>query len=574
MAENKQTDPNGIIDQQQPTDLPTLASLVQQAQAGDPAAFAVLVARFQDMAVGYGYSLLGDWGLAEDAAQEAFLNAYLALTQLREPAAFPGWFRRILFKQGDRLVRGKQASVMPLDAAEAVTDPGADLFDHVARDEMRQQVHAAIATLPLHEREVVTLFYIGQHSHKEIAAFLELSITAVKSRLFSARKRLKASILTMIQATLPEQRPSKDNTFQDNVMVLFRATTAGDITAVKRLLASDAGLAHATGLAHSPLWQAETSALQLAVMYGRKDIADLLLHHGADINAVDPKSKFTPLLQALDLAGFIPSYAELKMVEFLRERGAQQDIFAALWSKDIPAVQALLEHDASCANAIGPGNRTPLCYTHTVEVAELLLAHGADMHMALSTHCWPQRTPLGCVHGDVLRYLLQQAQIDVDSFWQCKLGEGEQVLAQLRANPALVHGQTDADHPLGAGVTLLHLAVTLGQTELVQQLLTLGANVNQPLWIADNMTPLHLAICYGKRELLTEIPAELTQIEQPGVLYLAPAIPKLLLAHGADHTARDRAKGWTPLQWAEANLEDETDRSAVIALLRAFPSTI
>lgn len=210
-----------------PEDAVTLITLVQQAQAGDTRAFSQLVMRFQDMAVGYAYSLLGDWGLAEDAAQEAFLNAYLALSQLREPAAFPGWFRRIVFKQGDRLVRGRQEQFISLDAVQTVTDPTADLLAQVVQAEAQWQVHQAIAVLPLHEREVVTLFYIGQQSHKEIATFLELSIAAVKSRLFSARQRLKASMLTMIEETLPTQRPSQNNTFTDQVMALFKATTAG-----------------------------------------------------------------------------------------------------------------------------------------------------------------------------------------------------------------------------------------------------------------------------------------------------------------------------------------------------------
>ena len=58
----------------------------------------MLVRRFQDMAVAYGYSLLRDWQAAEDASQEAFLEAFRDLPKLRQPEAFPGWFRRIVFK--------------------------------------------------------------------------------------------------------------------------------------------------------------------------------------------------------------------------------------------------------------------------------------------------------------------------------------------------------------------------------------------------------------------------------------------------------------------------------------------
>jgi DNA-directed RNA polymerase specialized sigma24 family protein len=64
-----------------------LESIVIRAQSGDRAAFGELVRRFQDMAVGYAFSVIGDFHLAEDAAQEAFASAWLELPRLREPAA-------------------------------------------------------------------------------------------------------------------------------------------------------------------------------------------------------------------------------------------------------------------------------------------------------------------------------------------------------------------------------------------------------------------------------------------------------------------------------------------------------
>ena len=91
-----------------------LKFIVQRAQAGDTEAYSLLVRRFQDMAVGYSYSILGDFGLAEDAAQEAFISAHRLLPQLCEASAFPGWFRRIVFKHCDRLIRGKKVKPVAL----------------------------------------------------------------------------------------------------------------------------------------------------------------------------------------------------------------------------------------------------------------------------------------------------------------------------------------------------------------------------------------------------------------------------------------------------------------------------
>lgn len=81
-----------------------LETLVAQAQKGDGRAYGTLIRRFQDMAVGYAYGILGDLHLAEDVAQEALLEAYRHLPSLRNPAAFPGWFRRIVFTQINRLI--------------------------------------------------------------------------------------------------------------------------------------------------------------------------------------------------------------------------------------------------------------------------------------------------------------------------------------------------------------------------------------------------------------------------------------------------------------------------------------
>jgi len=70
----------------------SLESLVEKTRNGDDDAYEIIVRRFQDMAVGYGYSILRDFQLAEDAAQEAFLEAYRNLDKLREPPAFPDGF--------------------------------------------------------------------------------------------------------------------------------------------------------------------------------------------------------------------------------------------------------------------------------------------------------------------------------------------------------------------------------------------------------------------------------------------------------------------------------------------------
>src|SRR5689334_8334189 len=134
-------------------------ALVHAAQTGDERAFAALVAAFQDVAVAYATSLTGDYHLGEDATQEAFVDAYLALASLREPAAFPSWFRRIVFKHCDRITRRKQHGLTSLAAALDIQSPEPSPHEVLEHRETRHELRSAIATLSVAEQRAVLLFY-------------------------------------------------------------------------------------------------------------------------------------------------------------------------------------------------------------------------------------------------------------------------------------------------------------------------------------------------------------------------------------------------------------------------------
>src|SRR5262245_57290013 len=157
-----------------------LREFILSARAGDLQAFAALVRRFQDGAVGYALSRLGELSLAEDAAQEAFLEAYQQLPRLREPAAFTVWLRKIILKQCDRIARRRRVPTEPLDGSTDRAAAGPDPSEHAERRELFARVLAAINDLVEMERAVVLLFYFGDHSHEEISDFLELPIGTVK----------------------------------------------------------------------------------------------------------------------------------------------------------------------------------------------------------------------------------------------------------------------------------------------------------------------------------------------------------------------------------------------------------
>lgn len=194
-----------------------LKSLIKKAQNGDLEAFGRIVRRFQDMAVGYAYSILGDFHLAEDAAQEAFIEVYRYLSRISNPNTFPGWFRKIVFKHCDRITRGKRVETIPLEAAVEVPSREKGPVEIVLEQELKDSVLAAIQSLPEDQRIVTTLFYINGYSQNEISDFLEIPVTTVKKRLQYSRKRLKERMIKMMQDTLHENRPSRDEQFVDTV---------------------------------------------------------------------------------------------------------------------------------------------------------------------------------------------------------------------------------------------------------------------------------------------------------------------------------------------------------------------
>ena len=201
----------------------TEATLIERHEA-----FGELVTRFQDMAFGCAYAVLNDFYLAEDAAQEAFITAWRKLDQLRQPEAFLGWFKRIVLTECHRLIRGKRLVFVPLEAGLNISAVEADPHVVTERRELNERVMRAIKELPEHERMVTTLFYINEFSQQEIGDFLELPVTTVAKRLYSARQRLKERMVEELKDNLQEHRPSRNESFADQVSARLRTFTQQD----------------------------------------------------------------------------------------------------------------------------------------------------------------------------------------------------------------------------------------------------------------------------------------------------------------------------------------------------------
>ncbi|MDR1263401.1 MAG: sigma-70 family RNA polymerase sigma factor, partial [Oscillospiraceae bacterium] len=194
--------------------------LVIKAQDGNISAFEVLVDSFQGMAIGYAYSILKDYQYAEDVAQDSFLQAFFKLSTLQTPEAFPSWFRKIVFSQCGHFYRKRRLPVTPLNDVLGIHSQEQSPMEIVERKELKFQVFNAVKMLPEKERTITILFYISEYSMAEISRFLDLPISIVKNRLFSARKKLRKGVADIMGDTFKVHRTRKDFTDRVKNMII------------------------------------------------------------------------------------------------------------------------------------------------------------------------------------------------------------------------------------------------------------------------------------------------------------------------------------------------------------------
>ena len=170
--------------------------LVLRCRRGDAAAWRELIRLWERRLFYYVRRLVGGERDAWDVLQQTWLAAYKALPTLNEPRALRAWLYRIAHHQAVSHLRHTGAA--PDSGATALED-AADVPDDGGGDpsfsaETAERVHAALSKLSLAHREVLTLHFLEDASVEEIAAVLDVPAGTVKSRLFHAKRALRAAI--------------------------------------------------------------------------------------------------------------------------------------------------------------------------------------------------------------------------------------------------------------------------------------------------------------------------------------------------------------------------------------------
>ena len=178
------------------------SELVKKSQLGDKNAFEELVKRHQDLVFSLSFKLTGNRELANDVAQESFIRAWKAIEKFRGDSTFGTWIYRITVNTAWTLRKKakKHYSLNIEDTQEPVViDEKKDPELVAINSDLSVVLRKALNQIPLEQRIIVELKNIEGRSHKEIADYLDISVTAAKVRLHRAHQKLR-NILEEIEA--------------------------------------------------------------------------------------------------------------------------------------------------------------------------------------------------------------------------------------------------------------------------------------------------------------------------------------------------------------------------------------
>jgi RNA polymerase sigma-70 factor (ECF subfamily) len=192
---------------------------VLQAQQGSDEAFTNLVEAYQKHVYNLCFRMLGEPETAEDAAQETFLRAYQHINRYDRKRPFATWLLSIAAHYCIDCLRRRKFSITSIDQDE--DENGLELPDmdvpnpeaEVIHGQQKEQMQGLLKKLDSVDRAAIILRYWNDCSEVEIAQTLDLTVSAVKSRLHRARRELAGLWQADTPRSKPERRPHESPAF-------------------------------------------------------------------------------------------------------------------------------------------------------------------------------------------------------------------------------------------------------------------------------------------------------------------------------------------------------------------------
>ena len=173
------------------------AALVERVAAGDRAAFSQLYDRMQPRVLGLAMRIIRDISHAEEVSQEVFLEVWqLAGNFDAEKGSAISWILRKAHSRAIDRVRSSQTG-RARDLRIGVRDlaeTSSDVLETVALKINSEKVSRALGTLPVTQREAVSLAHLGGYSHSEVSQMLQVPIGTVKTRIRAGIDRLRVEL--------------------------------------------------------------------------------------------------------------------------------------------------------------------------------------------------------------------------------------------------------------------------------------------------------------------------------------------------------------------------------------------
>lgn len=172
--------------------------LIRKILSGDDTAFSTLVQKYEKSVHAFAWREIGDYHFAEEIAQDTFIQVYKNLATLKNPNLFAGWLhviaKRLCIKWNQKrrpTFQSLEDTPMKEIEEHSYNTYTSEQHETQAIENRLERVKKLLEKLPESERTVITLYYLGEMTTREISKFLGVSVNTIKSRLRRARMRLQ-----------------------------------------------------------------------------------------------------------------------------------------------------------------------------------------------------------------------------------------------------------------------------------------------------------------------------------------------------------------------------------------------
>lgn len=183
--------------------------LIRRILSGDAEAFTALVRKHQKRVHALAWRKIGDFHYAEEITQDVFVRVYKHLPKLKDPSQFSGWLYVITDRLCSTWLQENKSLIGSVEDVPVVEIQRTSYERYISeqqergfREHRQDLVKKLLEKLPESERTVMTLYYLGEMTTKEISKFLGVSVHTITSRLQRARERLKQGEELLVQEVL------------------------------------------------------------------------------------------------------------------------------------------------------------------------------------------------------------------------------------------------------------------------------------------------------------------------------------------------------------------------------------